>query len=376
MLWYFLKLLGGLLINTVLKNIVKNRTFAPMEVTTPTPMNTISVDFDNLEFGKVFADTMVVADYDGEKWSEFEVKSLETMAMHPATSVFHYGQAIFEGLKAYKSDDGRINIFRLKDNIARLNKSAHRMMMPQLDADKVEEIIKDFVASNKAWIPAKHQGSLYIRPFMISTDPTLRAVSSKTFRFVIIACPVGFYYDKPLSVYLEKSYSRAGKGGIGYAKAAGNYAASFYPSSKAKNLGFDQVLWTNVSNNFSLEELGSANFFYVKNGAIRTPSVEDSILRGITRATVIQLARDTGMSVTEEVITAEEFHQDLAAGTVECMFATGTAAAITYINAITIDNETYTVESNAYALVLALKERLDAAKFLELGEHDEWNVVV
>lgn len=347
-----------------------------MEVLQSSQSNLLNVDFDNLEFGKVFTDYMMVADYDGEKWSEFTIQPLQNISMHPATSVMHYGQAIFEGLKAYKNESNEVNIFRLEDNLKRMNASAHRMMMPELDEAKTKEAIKQFVAKQKAWIPKRSQGSLYIRPFMISTDHTLRAVASKSYRFMVIACPVGFYYSTPLSIYLEKSYRRAAKGGIGYAKAAGNYAASFYPSHKAKNLGFDQVLWTDITNDFSLEELGSANFFYVKNGNIHTPQMHDSILKGITRDTVIKLANKAGISVSEEVITADAFEEDLAAGKVDCMFATGTAAAITYVNAITIGDNRYEVDSNSYAPVLALKQQLDAAKFLEDTTHSEWNVVV
>ncbi len=351
-------------------------TFAPMQIVQNSQSNVLNVDFDNLEFGKVFTDYMMVSDYNGEEWSDFEIQPLQSLSMHPATSVLHYGQAIFEGLKAYKSENNAVNIFRLEDNLKRMNASAHRMMMPQLDEKKTKEAIMQYVSEQKAWIPKRSQGSLYVRPFMISTDHTLRAVASQTYRFIVIACPVGFYYDTPLSIYLEKEHRRAAKGGVGYAKAAGNYAASFYPSVKAKNLGFDQVLWTDITNNFALEELGSANFFYVKNGNIHTPKMHDSILKGITRDTVINLAKDAGITVTSELITADSFEQDLAAGVVECMFATGTAAAITYVNAVTIGDNKYEVNSNQYAPVLRLKEQLDAAKFLDSDNHPEWNVIV
>ena len=345
--------------------------------TVETPQsNILNVDFDNLEFGKVFTDTMMVSDYDGEQWSDFRIEPLQSISMHPATSVFHYGLAIFEGLKAYKTSGDKVNIFRLEDNIARMNTSAHRMMMPQLDAQKTKEAIKHFVANQKEWIPSRTQGSLYVRPFMISTDHTLRAVASRTYRFMVIACPVGFYYNTPLSIFLEKKHRRAARGGVGYAKAAGNYAASFYPSHKAKNLGFDQVLWTDISDDFCLEELGSANFFYVKDGNIHTPAMQDSILKGITRDTVLKLAASSGLTVLEEKISADAFEKDLADGNVECMFATGTAAAITYVNAVTIGERNYNVSSDTYSPVLQLKEKLDAAKFLEADSHPEWNVIV
>ena len=361
------------LLNQIVHLIV---TIAPMQTVQKSQSDLLNVNFDNLEFGKVFTDHMMVSDYNGEEWSDFKIQPLQSLSMHPATSVLHYGQAIFEGLKAYKNETNGVNIFRLKDNIKRMNASAHRMMMPQLDEGKTKEAIMRYVAGQKAWIPNRSQGSLYVRPLMISTDRTLRALASQTYRFIVIACPVGFYYNTPLSIFLEKGHSRASKGGVGYAKAAGNYAASFYPSVIAKNLGFDQVLWTDITNDFALEELGSANFFYVKNGNIHTPKMQDSILRGITRDTVINLAKDAGINVTSELITADAFEKDLAAGEVECMFATGTAAAITYVNSITIGENKYEVSSNQYDPVLRLKEQLDAAKFLDSDKHPEWNIIV
>jgi branched-chain amino acid aminotransferase len=290
-------------------------------------------------------------------------------------SVFHYGQAIFEGLKAFKATDNRVNIFRLNDNLVRFNKSAERLMMPLIDIPTVSDAIKKFVDMQRDWVPSRDQGSLYLRPFMISTDNTLRAVSSSGFKFVVIACPVGFYYAEPISIIVDKNYRRAATGGIGFAKAAGNYAASFYPSKLAKEKGFDQVLWTDITNNFTLEELGSANFFFVKNGELYTPKMRDSILNGITRNTVIHLAKESGMMVHEAEITADEFKKDLNSGSVDCVFATGTAAAITYIHKIMIDEETFHVKSNMYAPVNQLHKDLEDAKF-GLKNHEEWNVWV
>jgi branched-chain amino acid aminotransferase len=347
-----------------------------MKVTPISHSNIASLEFNNIEFGKVFTDYMLVSDFDGEKWSEVSITSLQNMEMHPATSVLHYGQAIFEGLKAYKNEEGEVNIFRLKDNLNRMNASASRMKMPELNVDAVYDGILEFVRLQKDWIPTQEYGSLYIRPFMIATDHTLRALSSQTYRFMVIACPVGFYYSTPLSIYLEKSYRRAAKGGVGYAKAAGNYAASFYPTDLAKQDGFDQILWTDITNDYSLEELGSANFFFVKNGIVYTPEIHDSILKGITRDTLINLAQDAGMEVRQEKITADEFKNALKHGEVDCMFATGTAAAITFINEVSIDGEKFQVNSNSFSPVMKLEENLIAIKYLKNQEHPEWNVVV
>lgn len=334
-----------------------------------------TVDFNQLDFGKTFTDYMMVMDFDGESWSGLTIEPINTLNFHPAMSVFHYGQAIFEGLKAFKATDNRVNIFRLNDNLVRFNKSAERLMMPLIDIPTVSDAIKKFVDMQRDWVPSRDQGSLYLRPFMISTDNTLRAVSSSGFKFVVIACPVGFYYAEPISIIVDKNYRRAATGGIGFAKAAGNYAASFYPSKLAKEKGFDQVLWTDITNNFTLEELGSANFFFVKNGELYTPKMRDSILNGITRNTVIHLAKESGMMVHEAEITADEFKKDLNSGSVDCVFATGTAAAITYIHKIMIDEETFHVKSNMYAPVNQLHKDLEDAKF-GLKNHEEWNIWV
>ena len=203
-----------------------------MKIKHVTHSNINNVDFNQLDFGKTFSDYMMVMDHDGNSWSEYSIEPLRELSFHPGMSVFHYGQAIFEGLKAFKSDNGKINIFRLHDNIDRFNKSAERLFMPQIDKQQALEAIKKFVELQREWVPRRSQGSLYVRPFMISTDNTLRAVPSKAYKFVVIACPVGFYYSVPLRVMINKEYRRAATGGIGYAKAAGNYAASFYPSNQ------------------------------------------------------------------------------------------------------------------------------------------------
>lgn len=346
-----------------------------MKINHVSDSNIKNVDFNQLDFGKTFSDYMMAMDYDGHFWSEYTIEPLKSLSFHPAMSVFHYGQAVFEGLKAFKLENGDVNIFRLHDNIDRFNKSAERLLMPQIDKQQAIEAIKKFVELQREWVPSRSQGSLYVRPFMISTDNTLRAVPSKGYKFVVIACPVGFYYSVPLRVMINKEYRRAATGGIGYAKAAGNYAASFFPSNQAKELGFDQVLWTDITDDFKLEELGSANFFYVKNGVLYTPKMRDSILNGITRNTVITLARESGMKVYEESISADRLKTELAAGDVDCLFATGTAAAVTYINELQIDDQLFKVNSDEYKPVLQLKQDLDDCKF-GLKNHDEWNVWV
>ena len=347
-----------------------------IDITKVEQSNIGKYDFNNLEFGKIFTDYMLVSEYDGVTWNSFSIEPLKPLVMHPAASALHYGQTVFEGLKAYKNDKGEVNIFRLKDNLNRLNKSAERMGMAEIDVDAGLEAIKSFVALEKDWIPNRDQGSLYIRPFIIATDNTLRAKPSKTYKFMVIACPVGFYYNTALNIVLGREYSRAAAGGVGFAKAGGNYAASFYPSQIAKSLGYDQILWTDINNEFTLEELGSANFFYVRDNELITPQLKDSILAGITRNTVITIAKNKGLVVHEKLIKASDFEQDLKEGRVNCMFATGTAASMTFVNQVTIDDARYQVESNTYKPMLEIKSEIDQIKFLDKGNDYDWNILV
>lgn len=334
------------------------------------------VSFDHLEFGKVFTDYMLESDFKNGEWGDLVIKPLEHLVMHPGVSALHYGQTVFEGLKAYKNERGEINIFRLSDNVKRLNKSAERMEMAQCDEDLATEAIKRFVELQKDWVPERSKGSLYIRPFIVGAENTLRAKPSEAYKFIVIACPVGFYYDHPLNIVLGRKYSRAASGGVGYAKAGGNYAASFYPTKKANKLGYDQILWTDVSNDFTIEELGSANFFFVNNGTLYTPELKDSILAGITRNSVIELARQKGMTVEEKRIKADDLKQHLIDGNIDCMFATGTAASITFVNKLTIDDDAFTVKSDEYQPILDIKKLMDDIKFLDVPESFGWTVKV
>lgn len=332
-------------------------------------------DFDNLEFGRVFTDFMIECNYEDGKWSPLQISELKAIEMHPGASVLHYGQAIFEGLKGYVTADGSVNIFRLKDNLLRLNKSAVRMAMPEIDVERVMQKIIDLVRMEKAWVPKRTQGSLYVRPVMVATSKTLRAVASDTYKFMVICCPVGFYYNKPLRVKLEKEYGRSAKGGFGFAKAAGNYAGSFMPSIRAKKEKFDQIIWTSINNNYTLEELGAANLFFVKNGTICTPSIRDTILPGITRDTVINIARDKGIEVEEGLYPADDFKAMLKSKDIDCVFATGTAAGITYIDHIEIDGEGFDLQSSTHAMVNELGKQLEAHRYGEAEDTHGWHVI-
>ena len=319
---------------------------------------------------------MVVADFQKGQWGEMAIGPVEAFQMHPATHVFHYGQAVFEGFKAYRLQDGSLNLFRIKDNISRLNQSARRLAIPQLDVDKVYEAIVQWMDMERKWVPAETQGSLYIRPFIIATSKTLRAVPSDQYRFCVIASPVGFYYPRPIKVRVETQYSRAAKGGVGFAKAAGNYAAAFMPSKLAKEEGFDQLVWTDQSEFHHLEELGSANLFLIADNVVYTPAKRDSILAGITRDSVIQLLRDKGMSVEEFSIPLDFLRQKLEEGRMQSIFATGTAAAITYINDIQIGDQSWQLASDENQLLMEIKKDLDDHKFARTADPYNWNCII
>lgn len=331
------------------------------------------LDLTQLSFGNTFTDHMVTCDFDGEKWGEFKIEPLSNFSFHPATSVFHYGQAIFEGLKAYRSNENKINVFRINDNLKRLQKSAHRMAMPCPPIEAMTNAILEWVKLEKNWVPNRNHGTLYIRPFIISTGNTLRAIPSETYRFAVIGSPVGFYYTEPISVKLENYFKRAAPGGTGAAKAAGNYGGAFAPTLAVKEEGFDQLLWTDVSENENIEELGSANFFiFTKNNELITPPLSDSILAGITRDTIVQLGKETGLTVVERKISKNNLLEMLENNEITCLFASGTAAAITYINRIKIDEKILHLKSNEQIAVQNIKKRLDAIRFGDESEHYNW----
>ena len=338
--------------------------------------NVSAVDFNNLEFGRVFTDYMLVSAFNGTEWSTPSIEPLRPLSIHPGAAMLHYGQTVFEGLKAYKTNDGRVNLFRLRDNLSRLNRSAERMAMAQIDEEVMYQAIVKYIELQRDWIPQRDQGSLYIRPYILATDDTLRAKPSEGYKFIVIACPVGFYYSKPLSIGVETKYSRAANGGVGFAKAGGNYGASFYPSMKAVNSGFDQILWTDRSNGNSIEELGSANFFFMTHDTLYTPKLKDSILQGITRDTVLTIARDMGIKVEETTISSAWFEEMLKREEVQCMFATGTAAALTFVHNISFEDRSYTVSSDLFEPVLSIRDEIDRIKFLESDNYPQWNVVV
>jgi len=287
---------------------------------------------DPLKFGTIFTDHMFVMDYDeGIGWHDPRIIPYQPISLEPSAMVFHYGQEMFEGLKAYKTADGKILLFRPDMNAKRANKTCRRLAMPEIPEEDFIQAIKELVKVDKDWIPTREGTSLYIRPFMIATDPFLGVRPSYTYKFFIILSPVGPYYTEginPVKIWIEDEYVRAVKGGTGEAKTGGNYAASLNAQIKAHNEGYSQVLWLDGVHRKYIEEVGSMNIFFKIGGVIVTPELSGSILPGITRDSVIAMSRSWGLKVEERLISIDEVYEAHKSGELEEVFGTGTAAVI------------------------------------------------
>ncbi|MCG8683317.1 MAG: branched-chain amino acid aminotransferase [Desulfobacterales bacterium] len=293
---------------------------------------------EDLGFGTVFTDHMFVMEYEQDKgWVNPRIEPYADFSMSPAAMVLHYGQAIFEGLKAYKTPDGNIQLFRARDNFARMNRSARGMCIPEVDVDFVMDALKQLIKLEEHWIPETLGTSLYIRPTIIATDPFIGVRASFTYKFYIILSPVGAYYAQglnPVKIWVSKDHVRAVRGGVGEFKTAGNYAASLLAGEKAKEEGYVQVMWLDALEMKYIEEVGAMNIFFIINGELVTPNLSGSILPGITRYSVIDLAKKWGMTVSERKIGIEEIFEAHANGQLTEVFGSGTAAVISPVGEI------------------------------------------
>lgn len=305
---------------------------------------------ENLGFGKFFTDHMFVMEYTDKKgWCNPKIVPFRPLQIDPSAMVFHYGQAVFEGLKAYKSKNGRVLLFRPAKNMERLNISNERLCIPPIDQDFAVKAIKTLVDLERDWIPSEEDTSLYIRPFIISTEPYLGVKPSETYKFIIILSPVGAYYPEgidPVKIYVETNYVRAVKGGFGYAKTSGNYAVSLKAQVESEKKGYTQVLWLDGIERKYIEEVGTMNVFFKINGKIITPSLEGSILPGVTRDSVIHLLKSWNLSVDERMVTMKEIYEAYKIGTLEEAFGTGTAAVISPIGELNWEGRIITVNNN------------------------------
>lgn len=287
------------------------------------------LDQNNIQFAKIYCDHMLVADYKDGTWGQPEIMPYGDLTMSPATTFIHYGQAIFEGIKAYKSKDGQVRIFRPLDNFKRFNISAHRMAMAEVPEEIFLQGMKELISMDQDWVPTAEGSSLYIRPFMFATDEFIGVRPPTKFRFMIINSPAGAYYNKPIRIYVQDKYVRAFPGGVGYAKAAGNYAAAMYPTVEIQSKGYDQNLWLDGIEQKYIQEIGTMNVFFVVGDRVLTPSLDEgTILDGITRKSVIELLNDRNITVEERRISIDEILEFYDKGELLEVFGAGTAAVI------------------------------------------------
>ncbi|HEY8929142.1 MAG TPA: branched-chain amino acid aminotransferase [Mucilaginibacter sp.] len=334
-------------------------------------------DFDNLPFGKTFSDHMFVADYADGEWKNFEIIPYGEIGLSPAISALHYGQAFFEGLKAYKHADGKVTVFRPDKNAIRFNKSAGRLCMPALPEEIFIQSIAAVVDIDRDWVPSKANHALYIRPFMFATDPYLGVTPSATYKYIVLIGPVGPYFSKTLRVKIETHYTRAAEGGFGYAKAAGNYGGGMLPTRRAAEEGFDQLIWTDAKNHEYIEEMGAANVMFVLDGKLITPSTRDTILDGVTRDTVIALAREWGMEVEERRVSVAEILKGARNGKLQDAFGAGTAATIAPVGSINHNGEEYFLsDPKTREFSQKVLTELDAIKYGRVADTHGWNYTV
>lgn len=336
------------------------------------------VDWENLPFGKVFSDHMLVMDYANGQWQEPSIAPFSDIKFHPATSAIHYGQSIFEGLKAYKTQEGDVRIFRPDMNAKRFVESCERMCMPSVPEHLFTECIRKLVEVDQNWIPNKEGYSLYIRPFMFATDEFVGIRPSDTYKFIIFTCPVGAYYSEPVNVKIEEYYTRAAEGGVGRAKAAGNYGASLFPARKAQAQGFHQLLWTDAKTHEFVEESGTMNVMFIINGKLVTPSEDsDTILRGITKRSVIEVAKSWGIEVEERRVSVKEIIDGIQNGSVTECFGAGTAATIAHIAKMGYRGELLDlppIESRPFSLKMS--QYLDDLKTGKIEDTFGWTMKV
>ncbi|GIV32860.1 MAG: putative branched-chain-amino-acid aminotransferase [Chitinophagales bacterium] len=332
------------------------------------------VDFTNIPFGRIFSDHMFMADYYDGAWRDFRIVPFGKFPFHPATSALHYGQSIFEGLKAYKSIHGEVQLFRPQKNIERLNKSARRMAMPEFPEDIFFRALNELMRLDHAWIPSNDEGSLYIRPLMFATDEYVGIKPSDNYRLIIFTCPVGPYYDKPVKVWMDDRFVRAFPGGVGTAKAAGNYGATLYAVKLARARGYDQLLWLDGIEHRYLQEIGTMNVFFQIDECLVTPTLEEgTILEGITRDSVITLLREEGVEVQERRVTVDEIFEAYDKGLLKDAFGTGTAATISQIAEIGYkDKKIILNQLAADRYSSMLKEKLEDIKRSKIPDRYNW----
>jgi branched-chain amino acid aminotransferase len=329
------------------------------------------------EFGAVISDHMFIADYHHGDWHNARVIPYSDLTLNPATLALHYGQSVFEGMKAFKMKNGKVSIYRIEKHLQRFNRSLERMCMPTVPEYLFTEALKKLVETDRNWIPEGEGHSLYLRPFVFASEARFGVKIAEEYKFIIFGGPVGPYYGKPLKLKVETHYSRAIKGGTGFAKCAGNYGASFYPAKLAKEEGYDQVLWTDGKEHKYIEESGTMNVMFVVDDLLVTPATSDSILDGVTRDSILQLADTLGMKHEERKVSIEELEGWMKSGRLKEAFGAGTAAVVAPIEHINIEGNDYTLPSaSPETFMMRVKKKLMDIRTGQEEDVFSWNTLV
>ncbi len=335
------------------------------------------VDFDHLDFGKYMSDHMLVVRFEDGHWLTPEIVPYGPITLMPTALALHYGQSVFEGMKAFRMNDGNVSIFRIRKHHERLQRTLDRMCMPSVPFELYEEGLKQLVQLDQAWVPSSEGSSLYIRPLVFATEDRFGVKISEQYSLIIMTGPVPPFYPRPLRVKVEDRYSRAAKGGTGAAKCAGNYGGAFYASKLAKEQGYDQVLWTDLSPELKIEESGTMNAFFLIDGKLITPPISETILEGVTRDSIIAICEHDGIPVEQRAITAAEILAASKAGKLQEAFGAGTAAVTAPISAIGIRGEIVNVPEYTHdSLCYRLQRKMDAIKKGTEPDVFGWNTVV
>jgi branched-chain amino acid aminotransferase len=335
-----------------------------------------AVDFENLTFGTIFTDHMLICDFKDGAWQKPIIKPYEPFLIDPSSKVFHYGQAIFEGMKAYKDENDDVWLFRPDENYKRFNKSAVRMAMPEVPEEVFMDGLKIILDIERDWVKKGLGNTLYLRPFMIATGHGVIAQPSNEYRFMIILSPAKSYYSGEVKVIIAEHYSRAANGGIGAAKAAGNYSAQFYPTKLANDKGFQQIIWTDDATHTKLEEAGTMNVFFRINDTLYTAPTSERILDGITRKSIIDLAKNEGIKVEVRSVLVEEIVTAAKDGSLKEIFGSGTAAVVSPIVSFSYQNTEYTLPKIDHSFALQLKEKLTKIQYKLADDTFGWTVKI
>jgi branched-chain amino acid aminotransferase len=332
------------------------------------------VDPNDIKFGKIYSDHMLIANYFNGAWQDAEIIPYDNLTLSPSTTFMHYGQAIFEGIKAYKTIDGEIKISRPHDNWKRFNHSAWRMGMPEVPEHIFMEGMRQLIELDQNWVPDAEGCSLYIRPFMLGVDEFIGVKPAEKFMFLVITSPAGAYYADPIKIYVHEKYTRAASGGVGQAKAAGNYGAAMMPTMEVREKGYDQILWTDAVEHKYVQEIGTMNVFFVVNGVAITPSLEEgTILDGITRNSIIAVLHDKGIPFEERRISIDELVEAYDKGTFTEAFGAGTAAVVAPIKELFYNGKTMNIpEYNENSIMNIVKQELADIRYGRKPDTHNW----